>query len=96
LALFRLLKGQIQEALTLYERVSALEVDDSSIEDVITDLREALDKNPDLAAAHYALALLHEAKGEKEKAREEYEKYLTESTDGELRQSCAERLMRLG
>ena len=96
MALFRLLKGQIQEALTLYERVQAPEVDSSRIEDVITDLREALDKNPDLATAHYALGLLYEAEGEEGKAREEYEKYLAESTDGELMQSCTERLRRLG
>ncbi len=96
LALFCMLKGQIQEALALYGRVQAPEVDSSRIEEAVTDLREALDKNPDLAAAHYALGLLHEAKGEGEKAREEYDKYLAEGTDEELRQSCAERLMRLG
>ena len=94
LALIRLLKGQIQEALTLYDRVQAPGVDSSRIEETITDLREVLDKNPNLAAAHYALGLLYEAKGE-EKAREEYEKYLAESMDEELRQSCAERLRKL-
>ena len=96
LALFHLLKGRIQQALALYERVQAPDVDSSRIEDAITDLREALGKNPDLAAAHYALGLLCEAEGEGEKAKEEYQKYLAESADGELRQSCTERLRRLG
>ena len=69
LALIRLLKGQTQEALTLFERAQAPEVASSRIAAIITDLGEVLDKNSNLAAAHYALGLLYEAKGGKRPGR---------------------------
>ena len=92
--LLHVLKRDLGQAMPSYGRAVALAPDDTQ-RIAIADLLDLLKRQPDLAAAHYALGFCYEKEGDWSAAREHYGKYVDAVKEGRFVERAKVRLKQL-